>query len=88
MARTTSVSLGEHFESFIEAQIASGRYGTTSEVIRAALRLLEEYEQKKLALRQALLDGESSGDGRERDMQGIENQARRRAGSRGPSGLA
>jgi antitoxin ParD1/3/4 len=62
MSKTTSISLGEHFESFIDQQLASGRYGSASEVIRASLRLLEEREHKIEGLRKALLDGELSGD--------------------------
>nr|WP_244973328.1 type II toxin-antitoxin system ParD family antitoxin [Paraburkholderia rhynchosiae] len=37
-----SVSLTEHLASFVRAEIAEGRYGTVSEVVRAGLRLLEE----------------------------------------------
>ena len=61
MAKNTSVSLGDHFESFIAHQIESGRFGSASEVIRAGLRLLEDTETKTAALRQALLEGEQSG---------------------------
>jgi antitoxin ParD1/3/4 len=52
-----------------------------SEVIRASLRLLEEHEQKINALRQALIDGEKSGDAGELDMDDIKRMARRRAKS-------
>jgi antitoxin ParD1/3/4 len=41
----SSYSLGSHLEGFIQAQIASGRYGNASEVVRAALRMLEEHEE-------------------------------------------
>jgi antitoxin ParD1/3/4 len=41
----SSYSLGSHLESFIQAQIESGRYGNASEVVRAALRMLEEHEE-------------------------------------------
>ena len=59
--KTTSVALGPHFEDFIQASIMSGRYNNASEVIRSALRLLEEQEQKILALRAAVEDGLKSG---------------------------
>ena len=48
---TSSYTLGQHFETFVQAQLASGRYNNASEVIRDALRLMEERTRK-----QALLD--------------------------------
>ncbi|SEB03062.1 type II toxin-antitoxin system ParD family antitoxin [Alkalimonas amylolytica] len=62
MAKNTSITLGDHFESFIASQIDSGRYGSASEVIRSALRLLENQEAKLQSLRQLLTEGEQSGD--------------------------
>lgn len=81
MAKNTSISLGDHFESFIEGQIRKGRYGSASEVVRAGLRLLEEHEHRIGALRQALVDGENSGDAGELDMSEVKSKARRRARS-------
>ncbi len=61
MSQNTSISLGEHFVEFVSEQVSSGRYATTSDVIRSGLRLLEEREAKLTALRQALVLGEQSG---------------------------
>lgn len=61
MGRVTSFSLGEHFSAFVESQVKEGRYDTASDVMRAALRLLEEREAKLAALRSALIEGEESG---------------------------
>ncbi|MCF7517265.1 MULTISPECIES: type II toxin-antitoxin system ParD family antitoxin [Pseudoalteromonas] len=61
MAKNTSITLGDHFDSFIANQIQSGRYGSASEVIRSALRLLETQETKMNTLRQLLVEGEESG---------------------------
>lgn len=55
---TTSLSLGEHWEVFIKNEVASGRYGSASEVVRDALRTLETRNTKLEALRRHLGDGE------------------------------
>ena len=61
MARNTSISLDEHFSDFLAREVASGRYGSASEVVRAGLRLLEAEETRLAALRAALAAGEQSG---------------------------
>ena len=58
---STSVTLGDHFEGFIAQEIETGRYKTASEVMRAALRLLENESQQRQAIIQALIEGEESG---------------------------
>ena len=76
--RNTSVSLGPHFTSFIEAQVQGGRYGSASDVVRAGLRLLEEHETKVKALQDALNAGLESGEPRPFDFEAF--KARKRAG--------
>lgn len=62
MPRTTSITLGENLDRFINRMIESGRYGSTSEVVRSALRLLEEQELRTGKLREALEEGMRSGE--------------------------
>jgi len=59
--RNTSVSLGDYFENFVQTSISAGRYKNVSEVIRAGLRLLEEEENRILALKNAIKEGLDSG---------------------------
>lgn len=62
MGKNTSFVLDEHYRAFIDREIAAGRYQSVSEVIRSALRLLEDRESQLRALRTALEDGERSGE--------------------------
>jgi len=62
MSRTTSVTIGSQLDEFILTLIKSGRYGSTSEVVRSALRLLERQENQTAALRKAVEAGEQSGE--------------------------
>ncbi|MDQ0471918.1 type II toxin-antitoxin system ParD family antitoxin [Labrys wisconsinensis] len=77
MGRNTSVTLGDHFASFISDQVRAGRYGSASDVVRAGLRLLEDHEAKVKALQDALIAGEQSGEPRPFDFE--EFKARKRA---------
>lgn len=56
-----SYSLGEHFDNFIKAQVASGRYNNESEVIRDALRQAELREAKLTILREHVKKAISEG---------------------------
>ncbi len=55
--KNTSVSLGNYFDQFVQAQVSTGRYKNVSEVIRAGLRLLENEESKTIALKNAIQEG-------------------------------
>jgi antitoxin ParD1/3/4 len=63
----SSYAIGPHFEHFIKKQIESGRYRSASEVVRDALRLLEEQEEFREAhiknLRDKIQEGMNSGPG-------------------------
>lgn len=61
MSTNTSISLDDHFAEFLSQAVATGRYRSASEVVRAGLRLLEEHEGQMTALRSALIAGEKSG---------------------------
>lgn len=61
MGKNTSFSLDEHYSAFIDDEVASGRYRSASDVVRAALRLLEDRETQLRAVREAPIDGERSG---------------------------
>ncbi len=58
---TRNVNLTEHLDRFVEAGVASGRFGNASEVVREGLRLLEERDQEHQAklewLRSAAKEG-------------------------------
>ena len=61
MSRNTSISLGDYFDRFIQSRLTTGRFKNASEVVRAGLRLLEEEENKIIALRDAIQEGVKSG---------------------------
>ena len=80
MPKNTSFILGDHFDAFVREQIEAGRYANAADVIRSGLRLLEEHEQKVEALRNALIEGENSGDGGVLDFDEIKRKAHERIG--------
>lgn len=59
MPRNTSVTLGDHLGGFVENKIQQGRFESTSEAVRAGLRLLEEHEAKLDLLKKKLSVGEA-----------------------------
>ncbi len=60
MARNTSILIGEYYESFINGQIATGKYNSVSEVVRTALRHFEQEEIQTKSLIKELEIGENS----------------------------
>jgi antitoxin ParD1/3/4 len=61
MAKNTSILLGDYYEAFVAEKVQSGRYSSASELIRNALRLMEDEEKKRQALIDAIEKGENSG---------------------------
>ena len=61
MDRNTSISIGDYFDKFIQGRISTGRFKNASEVVRAGLRLLEEEENRVIALKKAINEGIESG---------------------------
>lgn len=62
MTRTISINLEPQFDEFIGKLIESGRYASTNDVIQTALRLLQQQENKLMALINAVEAGENSGE--------------------------
>ena len=56
-----NVSIGDKWESFIEAAVKAGRYGSASEVVREGLRLVEEREAKLKALKATIDESIAAG---------------------------
>jgi antitoxin ParD1/3/4 len=79
-----NVSLTPQLEAFVKQKVETGMYNSASEVIREALRLLEEHDALQAAKREALrkdlraglasLDG---GEGRALDVEAIKAKGRR-----------
>jgi antitoxin ParD1/3/4 len=84
----TSVALSSHFEAFIQEQVKSGRYNNASEVVRAALRLLEDQQARARMqheeMRAAIAAGLASGPGKpaEAVFERLETKYRKLGGKR------
>ena len=79
---TLNVSLTPHLEEFIHQTVSSGRFQSASELVRTALRLLEEQELERVArlqwLRGEVQNGINSGPPTLLDMQEIKRLGRQR----------
>ncbi len=81
MPRTTSITLGEHQQKFIESLVKSGRYTSTSEIVRDALRRLEETQGPEWLLNQ-LIEGEK-GEAKAWDDEALMSHIKETASRRG-----
>ena len=80
-----NISLNPHFEELVKGKIESGLYHTASEVMREALRLLEERDQLRELhlekLRQDIKNGINSGEATPLDIESIKAKGRKRMAS-------
>ena len=84
----SSYTLGSHYEAFVKEQLASGRYNNRSEVVRDALRLMEERERRLAALDAAIARGVADANARRTEdaetvLDALEAKYRRMAEERG-----
>ncbi|MGZ0080567.1 type II toxin-antitoxin system ParD family antitoxin [Methylomonas sp. YC3] len=81
-----NISLNPHFEELVKAKVDSGLYNSVSEVVREALRLLEERDQLRALrmdeLRREIQKGIDSGDPAPLDMDIIKARGRQRLAER------
>jgi antitoxin ParD1/3/4 len=82
---TMNVSIGAHWEQFLEKVLSEGRYGSVSEIVQEGLRLVEEREAKLKALRDeinAAIDGggDNSADDIDAMIDGLVAASRAKAG--------
>jgi len=81
------LSLTPHLEDFIRQTVTSGRYQSASEVVRTALRLLEEQERERTVqleeLRRAILTGIDSGPPSPLDIEELLRECRTQYGEPG-----
>jgi antitoxin ParD1/3/4 len=56
-----SITLDPQMGAFVDEQVSGGFYGSTAEVIEAALRLLRDHAEIE-AIRAAIIEGEESGE--------------------------
>ena len=77
-----NVSLTEELAGFVKAKVSAGRYASSSEVVREALRLMEKVERQEgeelQFLRKAWREGIDSGVSGEVDFAALKKEARAR----------
>ena len=64
MNKPLQITLDEPLDRFVDQQVESGRFASAQDVVEAGLRLLEEEQAKVEWLRNALIEGENSGEPR------------------------
>lgn len=73
-----TITLTEQQNDWVKAQIESGHFGNDSEYIRDLIRRDQQAKQRLAMLRQALVEGESSGNPKPLDISAIKAAGRKR----------
>ncbi len=85
---TMNINLTPHLEDMIRKKVDSGLYASASEVVREALRLMEEQERVRAfrleQLRRDIREGLESGEPAPWNPEEIKRQGRKRRGARMP----
>ena len=71
-----TITLTEQQDRWVKGQIKSGHYGNDSEYIRDLIRKDQNAQEKVANLRQALIEGENSGEAKPLNMKAIKKSAR------------
>jgi len=81
-----NVNLTPQLEELVRSKVASGLYTSASEVVREALRLMDEQDQLRMAkleqLRSDVRQGLNSGPGETWDAGAVKGKARTRRASK------
>ncbi len=83
---TMNINLTPQLEELVREKVASGLYNSASEVIREALRLMEEKDRVRAAklaqLREAIREGLNSGPATPWDTEEIKREGRKKLATR------
>ena len=77
-SKNTSIALGAPYTTFAKRKVESGEFGSTSEVVREAMRRYIAEDTELEALRQALIEGENSGPPQPWDLDAFLAERRRK----------
>ncbi len=85
-----NISLNPHFEALVKNKVESGLYNSASEVMREALRLLEEHDQLRelrlAELKRDIQKGMDSGEATPLDIEAIKARGRERLAAQKKAG--
>jgi len=75
--KTLNISLTDSLDAYLQQRLEAGTYASVSEVVREALRAMQQRDEQTLELRAAIRRGLASGKGRSLDELSVEGVAKR-----------